>query len=80
VIVDGVWREACTIEALPKVKPGGYLLIDNTNYRPLRDWRVPEGWPTVLRAPYSATETTIWQRPSRAGGHAAAFDVSPEAR
>lgn len=63
VIVDGVWREACTIEALPKVKPGGYLLIDNTNYRPLRDWRVPEGWPMLLRSPYSATETTIWQRP-----------------
>jgi SAM-dependent methyltransferase len=63
VLVDGTFREACVLAALDRVRPGGHLLIDNTNYRRDRDWRVPSGWPVVLWAPYSATETTIWQRP-----------------
>lgn len=67
IIIDGIGREACVLEALGKVKPGGHLLIDNTDYRPRRDWRVPETWPIRSRSRYSDTETTIWQKPSGDG-------------
>lgn len=29
IVIDGDWRDECTEKALPKLKPGGFLIIDN---------------------------------------------------
>lgn len=37
VLVDGIYREDCAGAAIPKLKPGGVLIIDNVNlYLPCR--------------------------------------------
>lgn len=32
VLIDGVYRGACAIVAVEKIKPGGFLIIDNVNW------------------------------------------------
>jgi hypothetical protein len=69
VIVDGRARPACFRHALPKVRPGGYLLLDNSDrehYRSAsqlasRKWRLIE---LPGPSPYVNffTQTTAWQR------------------
>lgn len=34
ILIDGMARPACIVHAFPKVKPGGWLVIDNTGDRP----------------------------------------------
>jgi hypothetical protein len=34
ILVDGPVRDACVLNAVPKVKPGGYLYLDNTDQQP----------------------------------------------
>ncbi|HVO55185.1 MAG TPA: hypothetical protein VMT37_12315 [Solirubrobacterales bacterium] len=64
VLVDGHYRHACVREALPKVKPGGLLAIDNTNWLPnLSEWRVPSEWPVVHQSENVMTQTTVWRAP-----------------
>jgi hypothetical protein len=48
---------------VPKIAPGGLLLVDNTNWMPLSEWGVPEAWPIVHQSRNVMTETTIWRRP-----------------
>lgn len=70
VVVDGRARPGCIKHAIPRVKPGGYLLLDNsdrieysTGKLLLQEWRQ-----IVFRGPGSYadffTETTVWQKPS----------------
>ena len=63
VVVDGHYRQACVLAVLKKIKPGGLLLIDNTNWLSLADWGVPDGWEIVHQSANVMTETTIWQKP-----------------
>lgn len=70
VIVDGRARVACGLAAMSKVKPGGMLLLDDSDrprYAPLREalqsWQVadyrglkPGGGPVC--------HTSVWQRPT----------------
>jgi len=63
VIVDGHYRQACILAALPKLKAGGYLLVDNTNWLPLSEWNIPPDWKLVHRSSNVMTETSIWQKP-----------------
>ena len=63
VIIDGHYRLACVIAALPKIKRGAYLLIDNTNWMPLEQWGVPKEWPVAHQSTNVMTETTIWKKP-----------------
>lgn len=70
VVVDGRARNACLRHALPKVKPGGYLLLDNSE-RPAYDLgkTLPAGWPRrVFYGPLAYLKefgaTTVWRRPS----------------
>jgi hypothetical protein len=63
VVVDGHYRQACILAVLPKLKSGGLLLVDNTNWLPLAEWQVPPSWPVVHQSTYIMTETTIWQKP-----------------
>ena len=63
VVVDGHYRQACILAALPKIKQGGLLLVDNTNRLPLKEWGVPDDWAIVHQSSNVMTETTIWRKP-----------------
>ena len=62
VIVDGHYRQACVLEALPKLKSGGWMLVDNSNWLTLEEWHIPAGWPVLHRSSNVKSETTIWQK------------------
>jgi len=62
VVVDGHYRQACIRAALPKLKPGGLLLVDNTNWMPLSEWGVPANWKQVHRSMGFEGETTLWRK------------------
>lgn len=65
VLVDGHYRLACVRAALPKLKPGGLLAIDNTNWLDdLGEWGVPESWRLVHQSENVMTETSVWRAPA----------------
>lgn len=64
VVVDGHYRQPCIWAALPKIKPGGYLLLDNSNWLLREYWPVPLSWPLVHESRNVLTQTSIWQKPS----------------
>ena len=45
VVVDGHYRQACILAALPKLKVGGLLMLDNSNWLSDREWGIPVSWP-----------------------------------
>jgi hypothetical protein len=71
VLVDGRNRDACLLHAIPKVKMGGYLILDNSDrlyYFKLVEGllaeqfkRVDHGFSPTVGYPYF-TQTTIWQK------------------
>jgi SAM-dependent methyltransferase len=63
VVVDGWYRPVCARAALPKLKPGGILLIDNTNWDDPPHVHVPKEWPLVHQSRNVMTETSIWRKP-----------------
>ena len=69
VIVDGKCRLACVRRGAPKVKPGGMLIVDDTDLR----WFAPAkrllpGWRKVVTSGFKPTrdlrETTFFIRPT----------------
>jgi hypothetical protein len=64
VVVDGWYRPVCARAALPKLKPGGLLLIDNTDWKDPPHVHVPKDWPLVHQSRNVMTETSIWRKPS----------------
>lgn len=70
VMVDGRARNACVWHSLGKVKPGGYLVLDNAerdSYLPART--LMEGWVQwqfVGVLPYGGgfCKTLVWEKPS----------------
>jgi predicted O-methyltransferase YrrM len=57
-LIDGVSRGHCALAAIPKLKPGGLMIVDNVN------WYVPRNPPS--QAPNSITSgsdefTTEWK-------------------
>lgn len=69
VIVDGRARPACMMHALAKVRPGGYLMLDNSNReiyergkQAVSTWSSREFYGP---GPYNEYPwaTTIWQKP-----------------
>jgi hypothetical protein len=65
VVVDGHYRQACIKQALPKIKPGGLLLLDDFGFLPMHEWGVPDSWVVVHKSSTSFKDTIIWQKPSR---------------
>jgi hypothetical protein len=70
VLVDGDWRLACIDAAVPRIRPGGMLVVDNTDWHWFADVdrRVPAGWHKTVHAgcaPFIGypSETTLWTRP-----------------
>ena len=62
VIVDGHYRLTCVDQCLDYIKPGGYLLIDNSNRVPRHEWPVPQTWPLIHESENVVTRTSIWQK------------------
>jgi hypothetical protein len=63
VLVDGHYRQACVLRALDKLRPGGLLAVDNTDWLPDEEWGVPAAWPRVHRSSNVITVTTVWRKP-----------------
>jgi hypothetical protein len=63
VLVDGHYRQACVLAALTKLRPGGLLAIDNTDWIPLPEWGVPHHWPIEHQSRNVLTQTTVWRKP-----------------
>lgn len=66
-LIDGHYRQACVSAAVPHIREGGLLLIDNTNWLPLREWGVPPSWKLIHRSSYGEQETAIWRKKSPSG-------------
>lgn len=64
VVVDGWYRPVCARAALPKLTPGGLLLIDNTDWKHPPHVHVPQDWPLVHQSRNVMTQTSIWRKPA----------------
>jgi hypothetical protein len=62
VVVDGHYRQACIRAAIPKLKMGGLLLLDNSNWLSDAEWGIPAPWSLVHRSSNVMTVTSIWQK------------------
>lgn len=63
-VVDGHYRQACVREALPRLAPGGLLLVDDTSVlASLDEWGVPADWPVVSHTSNGLKTTTVWRKP-----------------
>ncbi|MBY0516457.1 MAG: class I SAM-dependent methyltransferase [Bacteriovoracaceae bacterium] len=62
IVVDGHYRQACIQASLPKLKKGGLLLVDNSNWMPREQWGVPEDWEVCHSSFGFDGETTIWKK------------------
>lgn len=62
-LIDGHYRLACLRAALPKIKPGGLLIVDDTHWMSLTEWGAPSDWHIATRSPSDLKETTILRRP-----------------
>lgn len=60
VLVDGPYRQPCVAAALPKLRAGGILIIDNTDWLPIEEWGVPSAWPICHQSRNVMTQTTVW--------------------
>lgn len=63
VLVDGHYRQACILASLAKLKPGGLLVVDNSNWLALPEWGVPSNWTVVQQGSFYGDVTTVWRRP-----------------
>jgi hypothetical protein len=70
VLVDGSFRKDCMLAGMPKLKPGGLLVVDNTDWHWMQKVfpRMPDDW-KVRNYPGCApfighvSQTTIWVKP-----------------
>ena len=65
VVVDGHYRQACVRAALDRLRPGGLLLIDNSNWLTPEEWGVPSTWHLRHQSGDRAAFSTVWQKPIR---------------
>jgi len=62
VVVDGHYRTHCIRHALPKIKPGGYLLVDDINLWPSVDvFQIPKRWTIADDSTNGVKRCIIWQ-------------------
>jgi SAM-dependent methyltransferase len=63
-LVDGHYRQACIRAALRKLRPGGLLIVDDTQWMPLAEWGVSTDWEVAMRGRSYLKDTTIWKAKS----------------
>jgi len=61
-LVDGHYRQACIRAVMPKLRPRGLLVVDNTDWLPISEWGVPATWPVVHESRNVRSQTTIWEK------------------
>jgi predicted O-methyltransferase YrrM len=62
VVVDGHYRTHCIRHALPKIKPGGYLLVDDINLWPSVDvFQIPKQWTIADDSTNGLKRCVIWR-------------------
>ena len=49
--------------AIPKLKVGGLLLLDNSNWLSDGEWGIPASWRLLHRSSNVMTVTSIWEKP-----------------
>ena len=64
VVIDGHYRLTCADQCHDYIRPGGYLLIDNSNRLAPGEWSVPKDWKLVHESANVVTQTSIWQKPN----------------
>lgn len=74
VVVDGSHRKDCLAKAIDHVKPGGLLVVDNTDWHWFSDVDdyVPTSWTKRVHAGWAPfighrSQTTLWTRSEPAG-------------
>jgi hypothetical protein len=61
-IVDGHYRTHCVKHLIPKIAPGGFLLVDDTNLWPsLEAIPAPKSWPIVDDSTNGVKRCVVWQ-------------------
>ena len=60
VIVDGAYRVHCLKDSLPKIKVGGILILDNSNWLPSEKWGIPSEFRVIHRSENVKSETTVF--------------------
>jgi len=64
-LIDGSYREACIAAAAPKLKPGGLMVLDNMNWRPLEHWAVPPEFRLISAGKNVKTQTGVFVKTAR---------------
>jgi predicted O-methyltransferase YrrM len=68
VLVDGHYRNHCIRGVIPKLRPGGYLVVDDVNFWPEgARLPVPEHWPVVDESSNGLKITRTWKVSSESG-------------
>lgn len=64
VLVDGHYRTHCIRRVLPKLRPGGLLVVDDINLWPTREAiPIPADWPVTDLSSNGIKRTGIWRKP-----------------
>jgi hypothetical protein len=59
VLVDGLHRDHCALASLPKVRPGGLVVVDNVNWFL---WREPASRSPASRTKAKGDSSALWSR------------------
>lgn len=63
VIVDGHYRTTCIMHSIPKIRDGGYLLVDDVNMWPsLKSLAIPTNWQIANDSTNGIKRCVIWQK------------------
>ena len=63
ILVDGRARVDCIVRSIPKLKPGGILVLDNSEReRYGKAYDLLKGWPKIFTTT-GFTDTTLWFKP-----------------
>ena len=68
VFIDGKARVACAYYASAKVRPGGYILLDNSDLKKHSPAMYLDGWDSrsfysLVPTNHNPSEATIWKKP-----------------
>jgi predicted O-methyltransferase YrrM len=62
-IVDGMYRPLCIMAAMPKLRSGGLLLVDDTTWLPGLEAGPLAAWPVACDGREGVGSTIIWRKP-----------------